>query len=423
MIQLLKNKDVYGTGLFLLFVILLGYQQLIAPAIGVFILVVMLEGFLLKTLRFRWNKTTMLFVVLYAVYAFGLLWSEHQSIGWKLLEYKMSFFIFPVLFLFVKETTNAWNVLEGLIWGGMILAARFFYQHWYLDPLYVQELTFWYQFQPEHYTYQSIYLTIASIFMAVGWLTKKLNWPVYVLLPLILIFSYAVYEMASFAAILFLAIALAVGIGIWIRQKLKWIGLSVYIVLCPLIIWFTVTEIDRLQYDIEMTAAVYHELSEGKEAFFQKNIWEASGTKKRAILWLISAEIIAEHPMGVGTGDIDFALEKKCDKYGLMALKASGLNPHNQFLQVGIDVGMTGIIVLAALIAAFFIRAAKDRNLLLLFVTLSLAFNALFESVLQRQSGIVFYTLLLCLVMVYKDQFVSRKQPDLAVNLHQPGTS
>jgi O-antigen ligase len=421
MIRLLKNKDLYGIALFLLFVILLGYQQLVAPAIGVFILVAFVEGFFFKTLRFRWNKTTLLFVLLYALYAVGLLWSEHPSIGWKLLEYKMSFFIFPVVFLFVKDTTNAWNVLEGLIWGAMILAVRFFYQHWYLDPEYVQELTFWRQFQPEHYTYQSIYLTLTSIFMMLGYFSKKLNWPVYVILPLVLVFTYAVFEMASFAAILFLALALAIGIGILIKRKLKWIGLSVYVLLCPLIIWFTVSKIDRLQYDIEMTTAVYHELSEGKEAFFQKNIWEASGTKKRAILWLISAEIIAENPVGVGTGDIDFALEQKCDKYGLVALKASGLNPHNQFLQIGIDVGIAGILLLAAIMLVFFIHAIRDRNVWLFFIALSLAFNALFESVLQRQSGIVFYTLLICLVIVYKDQFISRRQTDLAVNLGQPG--
>ena len=93
MIQLIRNRDFYGLGLYLLLVVLIGYQQLISPAIGILFLVVMAEFFFVKKFKFTFNKHTALLFGLYLVYLIGLLWSSHIDIGLKLLEYKMSFFI------------------------------------------------------------------------------------------------------------------------------------------------------------------------------------------------------------------------------------------------------------------------------------------------------------------------------------------
>ena len=138
--------------------------------------------------------------------------------------------------------------------------------------------------------------------------------------------------------------------------------------------------------------------------FIEKNKLDPSGTKSRVTLWLISAEIIEENPFGVGTGDIDFFLSEKCDQYDLQLLKQSNLNPHNQYLQIGIDLGFPGIILLFVLIGSILYVAINNKNYFLFFLGFSLFFNALFESVLQRQSGIVFYTSLMCIVLVYNDQ-------------------
>jgi len=43
---------------------------------------------------------------------------------------------------------------------------------------------------------------------------------------------------------------------------------------------------------------------------------------------------------------------------------------------------------------------------------LSLAFNGLFESVLQRQSGIVFFAAIISLVIVANDQFSWKRKSD-----------
>jgi len=407
---MIRNKDYYGIGLFLLLAVMIGYQQMVSPAIGIFLLVVLLEGLILKSLRFRFNKLTALLIVLFLFYLLGLAWAEHKDVGLKLLEYKMSFFIFPVLFFFVKESTNIWSVLLGLVLGCIILAVRFFAALYFYDgePLPGFEISR--QIIDLHPSYTSIYFTMASVLLIYGYVTKRLNWSIFIIIPLVSAFCYLIFLMGSFAAILFLGLCLAIGFGLIIYHWLKWIGLIVYIFICPIILYFSILKIDKLKYDIEMVQAAYSEISEGKKSFLEKNKFVESGTKERVMMWYLSAEIIAENPFGVGTGDIDFFLVDKCEKYDLALLKKKNLNPHNQFLQIGIDLGIPGLLFLVFLVGAIIYFAIKNKNYFLFFLGFSLLFNGLFESVLQRQSGIVFYSCVICLAVVYTNQLGTNKK-------------
>jgi O-antigen ligase len=73
-------------------------------------------------------------------------------------------------------------------------------------------------------------------------------------------------------------------------------------------------------------------------------------------------------------------------------------NPHNQFLQITLEIGILGILLFFSLFVIGFKIAYKHGNWILAIVLFNLFFNSIFESMLQRQSGIVFYTLLICLI-------------------------
>lgn len=410
MIQLIKNKDYYGLAIFTLLVILVGYQEIISPAIGVFILVHFAAVIFVRTFTFKINRLTGLFIILFLFYMVGILWSQHQSIGWKLLEYKMSFFIFPILFFWKKNDTNLWLVLEGLVWGAIFLALRFVWAFSIAAENDLSSFEVSRQILDLHPTYSSLYLTLAGVFLTVGFFSKKINWPLYVIIPLNVLFLFLILSMQSFAAILFIALLLAIALGYFVFKYTKRVGLITYILICPFIGFYSITKIDALNYDVEMAMAVVNEVSEGKVAFLEKNKSEISGTKERMMLWFISTEIIGENPFGVGTGDIDFYLDSKCDKYNLLLLKEQGLNPHNQFLQIAIDIGVLAMIYLLFMIGIVMYLGIKEKNYFLFFVALSLFFNALFESILQRQSGIVFYSIIICLILVYRNQIESKPE-------------
>lgn len=413
MLQLLRNKDFFGIGLFLLLIVLTSFQQFIAPAIGVFLLIVLTEGFIFKSLTFKFNGHSFLFVVLFLLYLLGLIWSDHPDVGWKLLEYKMSFFIFPLVFMFRKKDQNPWIILQGVVWGCIGLTIQL-YAGQFFGEIPGRLL---YDVSREvvliHPTYTSIYLTIAVAFLVIGAWKEKINWPLFVIIPVVFAFLFTIYQIGSFAAILFLLFLTACFVGWLIKRYFGKIVAIIYALICPVVIWFSVQKLDVLAYDIEMLAAVYTEIKAGKTNYLEQNRTVVSGTKERVILWMISAEIIAENPFGVGTGDIDFALAEKCKKYDLDLLLQHSLNPHNQFLQIGIDIGFPGILFLIFLIVSIFWKAWRARNYLLMIVLLSLIFNAQFESVLQRQSGIVFFVLMITVLVIFNREMGDKPEISL----------
>lgn len=407
MIRLFKNKDWYGLGLFLLLIVLVGYQEMVSPAIGIFVLIVLTEGFFFKSLEVRFNRVTFLFVILFVLYLTGMLWTEHPEVGWKLLEYKMSFFIFPLLFMFHKKTMHSEFVITGIVWGALLLTLRLVAGSYTYPDLSFYDLSRNVVFL--HPTYASIYLTLGAVLLAYRMRGESHFFQRIAVFMLMLLFAVMVLLIGSMAGILFLGIAVFSGIAILVYTYFKKIGLVFYLILFPLLFVWAFLKMDKMQYDIEMIKTVYAEVGNGKQSFIEANRDANSGVKQRVILWYLATEIILENPMGVGTGDIDFALMEKYEHYELDALKAHNLNPHNQFLQIGIDLGFLGIAFLIFMIIYLFRAAIQRRNYFLLFVVACLFFNSFFESVLQRQSGIVFFTLVICFCLSYSEIVPQKK--------------
>ncbi len=412
MIRLYKNRDWYGLGLFFLLIVLVGYQEMVSPAIGIFAIIVLIEGLFFKTLEFKFNKRTFLFVILFLVYLTGLIWSDHRDVGWKLMEYKMSFFIFPLLFIFRKRTLDHDAVIGGLIWGAALLTMRLIIGYFEYPSLAFYDISR--NVVNMHPTYTSIYLTLASFLLVYFNYGNKFSFSKLTSFLAVLLFSGIVLMIGSMAGILFLGLTMFCGVAILVFNYFKKIGLIVYLIIFPILFVFAFMKMDKMQYDIEMIKSVYTELGEGKQFFIEKNRIENSGVKQRVILWCLAAEIIYEHPMGVGTGDIDVVLMEKYEKYGLLALKDINLNPHNQFLQIGIDLGILGIAFLLFMMIYFFKVAIQRKSYFLLVVIGCLFFNSFFESVLQRQSGIVFFTLVICFCLTYSGVLPHKKniQPE-----------
>jgi O-antigen ligase len=139
-----------------------------------------------------------------------------------------------------------------------------------------------------------------------------------------------------------------------------------------------------------------------------------NGSSVRLIMWTVATQVFKEHPLGVGTANVDDYLYAKLTKIKQYKLAKKYYNPHNQYLQSGIEIGVVGLLVLIILLFRATQIAWKQRNYLLLFVVLNLAFNMLFESMLQRQSGIVFYTFWMCFLVVYSSHFSSTKKEQIA---------
>ena len=65
---------------------------------------------------------------------------------------------------------------------------------------------------------------------------------------------------------------------------------------------------------------------------------------------------------------------------------------------------MSNSLLFCLIIIYFIFLGIQFKNLVIVFFGLNLAFNSFFESMLERQSGIVFFTFWICLftLMVFK---------------------
>jgi O-antigen ligase len=79
-------------------------------------------------------------------------------------------------------------------------------------------------------------------------------------------------------------------------------------------------------------------------------------------------------------------------------------NPHNQFLQTTLEIGILGGIVLIVYLVLLLRLGIRNRSGILLLITTAVIFNCMFESMYQRQSGILFFTFVISFLLIYEYQ-------------------
>ncbi len=116
----------------------------------------------------------------------------------------------------------------------------------------------------------------------------------------------------------------------------------------------------------------------------------------RKLIWISAAEIIVQNPViGVGVGDVQDELDKMYktkDFISLTYFPNTRFNAHNQLLETILATGIIGGILLVCVLAMLWIRAMKQRNKILLAFVCIFVLSALTESILERQTGVVFYS-------------------------------
>lgn len=111
----------------------------------------------------------------------------------------------------------------------------------------------------------------------------------------------------------------------------------------------------------------------------------------RIYAWKTTLSEIKEHPLGVGTGDINLVLEDRFRETGLEELAEEGLNPHNQYLQSAMALGIPAVLWFLFSLLYPFGRIIRTKDWLYAFFICLVATNLTVESMLEKQSGIIFF--------------------------------
>ncbi|GAB3200533.1 hypothetical protein GCM10027293_21600 [Pontibacter aydingkolensis] len=117
-----------------------------------------------------------------------------------------------------------------------------------------------------------------------------------------------------------------------------------------------------------------------------------TGMSMRIAFWKTALAVLEKYPtIGVGTGDLEEAMSVEYINNELSDLQ--GYNPHNQYLQTGIMLGITGVALLLLLLLYPLVMALRRGDSIYIVFILIVSVSFLTESVLQSNKGIVFFAL------------------------------
>jgi O-antigen ligase len=376
-----------------------------APLFFILLITVVLSGIIKKEVSFQLNVISSLFLLFYFCYLIGIIFTRDINAGVFELEKKISFVIFPLLLSL--KFKKIWSI--NVAYMGFILAT-------FLVTLYgiIMALSAWLDagggnwvyfssaISPIHHpSYLAAYLTISTAFAFFGWREKLPFFSLYWIIPFTIFVIVIHGFLQSLSGTLFLLIAILTSLLIWLRNKFRRPIFYSIIILMPLIGFIVINSIPSVHNDWKDASSNIIEYSKNPKSFVENREQTLSSSSVRIILWTAAFQIFYKHPFGVGTGNMDEFMNKELIILKQKVLTKQNFNPHNQFLQSAVEIGFFGLLVFFAILFSSIYYGLKYKNYLLIIISSNLLFNSLFESMLQRQSGIIFYCFWICLLSLY----------------------
>ncbi len=331
------------------------------------------------------NSYKSLMILLIAVFVIdiiGLLFTKNVSQGMRIISKDLPFLLFPLLFLLTIQDKNKLKIIfDAFTYLILLLCLICYFNAVYITgqlfPL-NDESNFYYSnaFSRLSYTniingihpgYFSWYIFFCLLCVINRYsVKKKNNYIIYIAIP---IYVLTLVLLGSKVAIsLLLIYILSKGIKKLLIGK---IAISISLIVCLFIIGSSLFFNKQFRYRVE---------NELENSF-----------KYKQQQWSSTFEVIKKNPIiGTGTGDFQDELDKV---YSTKKQEMSmGLNSHNQFLQY---LGRNGIVLFLILTFLCFKLYKNSRKTKYLFFGL-LTFGFLFfESVLERQRGVMFFVIII----------------------------
>lgn len=383
----------YGMMLFCLFLPL-------APRIAVYISGAIFVSWLFTKeidLRIRrlFRLLPLLFIAFFVLYLLGMTITEHVEMGWSVVERKLSFLIFPLLF-FTAERIYEEECRRSLdlFLAGCTIASLYCLSGAAWDFLANGENNFFYkdlgsylQFHPTYFAMYigfCLFLVLRRIFFEWYDIRPRLRWIYLTLAPYWAIF---LVLLSARMQLLILGLLLSISLIFWMhQQKQLWKGLLVVGSLALLgIVLFSTIPAARFRFD-----ALIEQIRSGETANIRLDIWSSAWPSVQE-KWLT----------GHGTGDVQAELDRVYQQVDLQPALEKHLNAHNQYLQTTLALGSLGLGVFCFLLFQSFLAAYRTHFYLLQWFLWLFTLSCLTESMLETQRGILFFGFFGTMLLAY----------------------
>jgi O-antigen ligase len=383
----------------------IGYN-LSSYSIGALILFFLVDKKLIQKIRSIDFKFYAPFLCYFLLLLIGMIYTEDQKFGWRIVSLSVSIFLIPLVILSEKITSK--QLLKLLIYYKywLILLALYLIVH----KLFIAKGPLWTLTMFSLETQIGIHQLYFSQFYLIGVLIgfKQLfNNETHRLLRglEILFFIFFIVVLGSFTAVLItMAIAFVLSLRL-IRDKtiqFKSIFIGVFILGSVALSQTTIVK-TKLQKLSTIEFNFKENLEQHKEL---KNYFGRVNTiNLRMIKWYSASNIITSNFLGgVGTGDGINALVEEYKKLNFKNGIDFKYNAHNQYLETTIKFGIIGLVSIILLLYNPLRAAVKQKNFMLLSVTVFLIGAFCFESMLERQHGVVFLSFFIPLLYVFNKE-------------------
>ena len=341
-------------------------------------------------------------LALFLVYGVSSLFVVNTGNASLLIMTKFSFFIFPIIAILM---TSGYAVcIKGLKWG-IIIGSGVSMLFSFIRAVGTEQGFSGQSFNSNlygvnmHASYLALIFIIACTFLMFEKSNKR--WFAIVKWSYLILTVVSVFYLRSLGAFVCIAVIFMV-IPIWNalkKRNWKWLfALPVY----GLIFFVGLKSSPRITNDVSQSLLRMEEWSASPKDFLEKNVNVIESNSVRLIVWTIAGGMIVDNPFGVGHGDENDLLRREYYKFGFTDYAERQMNPHNQYLQTGISIGWLGIILLITLFVGLIVTAFKTNDLALFIAFTCIAVSCLFESMLERQVGVIFLSILMLLVSIIR---------------------
>lgn len=335
----------------------------------------------------------LVFSGIYIFHAIGLLYSENLDSGLTDMVQKLSLLLFPVILGTVKpmDREDYRNTMGAFVLGTIAATVLGFISSWIMfrDTADI-EAFYMSDFSPFHHpSYLAMYMNMAIFILIYNTYKRELSRGMeflYWLGALFLAIS-LVFPASKMGLLTFVILIMAM---IFVASKMKMLFSRQSFFLLTTAVFFAVFYIKDpiAKSRVDTAITVTQERAESK---VDNNRSQVESSTARLLVWGVALDEIQKNPLGVGTGDTKDILVEEYKKRGYYEIAAKGLNPHNTYLELALEVGVIAAIwfVFSLLFPVRMILI--DQNWIYGFFILNVSLNFMVESMLEGQSGVVFF--------------------------------
>ena len=374
-----------------------------------------------NSLLSKWGKLGLLATaLLIGWYAISMLWTADKDLGGEMLTTKLSMLLLVAVFLCSDMSYGDRRHVRILMYGLVLsLISVFFYRvgvavHKAVttdsELMHLLLVSF---DTGRHHAYMALYAMVALWWLyrevVEEWKVMKGWMKVCVSVCIVLLIVDVIFVNSRAGILVLWASTVLVPIHLIFFRKKTTIGLIWLLVLVAGMVGIFMGMPDKYNRVVETAEKVATEEMVIEKVDEEKEP-EAVQSDARFTIWKVALNVANDEWLwGTGIGDRADEMEAE---YKALGWEERRQNAHNQYLDTLVSTGVLGLLLLLTMFGFALWDAWKQRSLVQGALVAIMAFNMLFETMFDRQMGLIFWGLMLGLLSLESAKNYMPKQEE-----------